>query len=48
MDDSLFDRQVERHQAGAVTQKAAFVDIRLPEFEMPKKLNRIIIAELFN
>jgi hypothetical protein len=48
MNDSLFDRQVESHQAGAVTEKAAFVNILLPGFEMPKNLNRIIIAELFN
>jgi len=31
-----------------MTEKAAFVDIRLPGFEMLKNLNRIIIAELFN
>ena len=48
MDDSLFDTQVERHQAGAVTKKAVFVDIPLLRFEMPKNLNRIIAAELFN
>jgi hypothetical protein len=48
MDDSLFDTQVERHQAGAVTKKAVLVYIRLPGFEMPKNLNRFIIAELFN
>ena len=31
-----------------MTEEAAFVDFRLPGFEMPKNLNRIIIAELFS
>jgi hypothetical protein len=31
-----------------MAEKAAFVDIGLPGFEMPKNPNRIIIAEMFN
>lgn len=42
-------RQASRKlQAGSMAGKAAFVDIGLPGFEMPKYPNRIIIAELFN